>query len=81
MTRDAHDAHDADPPCPYCGERQRYSEARPSRPTVRVDPCTRQRSTEWHTECRACGQRITWAMSFRLTKRSKAIYSWECPSQ
>ncbi len=48
------------PPCPYCGERQAYSDARPSRPYVRVVGTTRE--TQYDTECRACGKRLIWSI-------------------
>ena len=60
------------PACPYCGERQGYDEARPSRPHVVVRKAWERphkpgqvqtvRETEYFTECRACGRRINWGM-------------------
>lgn len=75
----------AKPACPYCGEHQGYDEARPSRPRVMRYPdwngrrFYEKRETVYDTECRACGQRIVWALSFTLRDKSKAWNSWEKP--
>lgn len=52
----------ARPPCPYCGERQSYDEARPSKPRVMSGGWRMPRVTVWDTECRSCGRRLVWAM-------------------
>ena len=70
------------PRCPFCGEKQGYDEARPSKPRIVGD--TGSRHTEWNTECRACGQRIIWSMQFGNGSLEElaignARYSWSKP--
>jgi DNA-directed RNA polymerase subunit RPC12/RpoP len=57
------------PSCPYCGERQAYQEARPTKPRIiKYWDYTPQRGTYekretvWDTECRNCSQRIVWCI-------------------
>lgn len=72
-----------DPPCPYCGEHQRYDEATPSKPLVSAPYQTYEhghsrtrRDTYWHTHCRACGRRIIW--SVQLSPQQGKM-SWSTP--
>lgn len=70
------------PPCPYCGERQAYDEARPSKPhVIRI---AGKRETEYFTECRSCGQRIIWGFkygdgSLAQLGTGRVTYHWSKP--
>lgn len=79
-------------PCPFCGEQQSYTEARPSKPRVIQTELRRQadgtwraaRETVYDTECRACGERIVWSMSFGSGSMSEILtgaarYHWSKP--
>jgi len=45
--------------CPYCGERQSYQEAKPSKPYV-VKYWGLEPETRFDTLCRACSKRMVW---------------------
>lgn len=72
------------PPCPYCGERQAYDEARPSKPMLSEPRRDWQggrmvtvRDTIWHTHCRACGERIVWSVEHWP---NRGVTQWSKPS-
>lgn len=71
------------PACPFCGERQAYDEARPSKPIVSAPYKTwergrfvTKRDTQWNTHCRGCGEQIVWGESFYPVA---GVKSWSKP--
>jgi predicted RNA-binding Zn-ribbon protein involved in translation (DUF1610 family) len=88
MTRTLHGSTQA--ACPWCGERQSYDEARPSKPILgpkrweydrRMRRTRQVRDTSWHTHCRACGERIIWSVPFgAITLGGEFVKSQEVPS-
>ncbi len=75
-----------EPACPYCGERQGYDDARPSKPYVvscNMGLGRVEKHTQWNTHCRACEQRIIWGFTFgngTLAQMNRpAVYHWSKP--
>lgn len=76
--------HRDDPPCPFCGTRQRYEDARPSKPLVSAPYMAyehgrmrQRRDTYWNTHCVSCGERIIWTMTLAPVA---GIKGWSKPS-